>query len=107
MVKLSSATTINGIKFAKNRVVVYCRALERLDDDPDGRSFSLSNVVRAVEARMIRFVGAELEEAGPPRASDHDARERRAATGRAEPSPPRRFVVSESLLADLISKCDE
>ena len=107
VVKLSSATTINGIKFAKNRVVVYCRALERLDDDPNGRSFSLSNVVRAVEARMIRFVGAELEEAGPPRASDHDARERRAATGRAEPPPPRRFVVSESLLADLISKCDE
>ena len=107
VVKLSAETTINGIKFAQNRLIVYCRALERLDDDPDGRSFSLSSTVRAVEGRMVRFNGVALEETGMPRASDHDARARRAADGRAEPPPSRRFVLSEAALANVIAECDE
>ena len=105
---LGAAKTINGIKFTKNRVIVWCRRLGRCEADPDGRTYVQSSEVRAIEARMIRFTGVQLEETGPPCAEDHTSRERRSREGRAaEPPPLRRLVISEAEVSKLIVACDE
>ena len=107
VLKLDKETEIGGIKFAKNRVIVFCRALERLAEDEDGRTFAVSSEVRAVEARMIRFVGVELRQSGPPMATNNDARARRALSGRAEPPPPPRVVITQEEESKMIRECRE
>jgi len=52
---------INGIKFKKGRKVIYCHDLNRIADDPDRRTFVLEPTLRAVEARMVRLTGVEVE----------------------------------------------
>ena len=52
---------INGIKFKKGRMIVYCHDLNRIADDPDRRTFVLEPTLRAVEARKVRLTGVDVE----------------------------------------------
>ena len=58
---LRADTEINGIKFKKGRMIVYCHDLNRIADDPDRRTFVLEPTLRAVEARMVRPTGVDVE----------------------------------------------
>jgi len=60
---LKVAETINGIKFAKGRELVYCHGLVRVAADPECRTFirDTGKPVRAVEARMVSAFGIELK----------------------------------------------
>ena len=60
---LKVAETINGIKFAKGREIVYCHELVRVAADPECRTFirDTGKPVRAVEARMVSAFGIELK----------------------------------------------
>jgi len=94
--KLKAATTIAGTKFSKNRLIVFCRDLNRIDDDADRRTFVQDgDRMRAVEARMMRWDGVQLDDAGPaPRPA--------GSTG----DPGRLLSLSEQLASDIISSCD-
>ena len=61
---LRADQTINGINFKKGRLLVYCHDLARVHDDPARRTFELEPTLRAVEARMVRKTGVELDDAG-------------------------------------------
>ena len=73
---------INGIKFKKGRMIVYCHDLNRIADDPDRRTFVLEPTLRAVEARMVRLTGVDVE-------TGRDAPRPVGARGRRRPQSPR------------------
>ena len=92
---LKQATTINGIKFSKGRRIIFCRDLSRLDDDPERRTFVQEDTIRAVEARMLRWDGIHLDDAGlAPRAAE------------SSDNPGRLLTLSEELASSIIDACD-
>jgi len=93
--KLKAATTINGIKFGKGRLVVFCRDLSRVDEDAERRTFIQDDTIRAVEARMLRWDGVQLDDAGPaPREVD------------SSDDPGRLLTLSEELASTIVDACD-
>ena len=101
---LRADETINGINFKKGRLLVYCHDLARVHDDPARRTFELEPTLRAVEARMVRKTGVELDDAGDAPAPADKPRTGLSAAFAAVDG--RLVVLSEAENAKTVAACD-
>ena len=83
------------MRFNKNRLVVFCRDLSRVGDDPDRRTFVQDNTMQAVDAPTLLEINIELTDAG------HARREAGSPN-----DPGGLLTMSEKLALYIIDKCD-
>lgn len=97
---LESDVYIGSDKVRKGRLVIYCRDLQRLDEDEHRRTFVADSTVRIVEARMLRYTGVQLTDAGPAPTP--------VGVGRSSTrnDTTRRQTISETDASAIIGLCD-